>query len=445
MRCARSLTTRHCFAMEKPKYIYDIDDHPPLRYGLVYGLQWAVIMFPVLIIVAKFAGQALHMDAAGEIRFFQLTLMVSGFFSAVQSLWGHRYPVLDGPASALLLTFIVLAPFGIGAIQGGTLLGGALLIGLVLVGKLKKIMDYTTPNVVGVILMLISFTLLPYVTRSMIGLDAMHRNGQLSTFLVSLSLVVLMAAFSHWFKGFWKTIALLLGMLLGTLVFSLIGFAHWGNVLTAPWISVPPDWIPAQPRFYWPAVLACASSYIAVIVNSLGSLHGIANLTDTERLPRAMSRCILLNGIGGIVCGFLGIVGTVSYSLSPGVVLANRVASRYTTAYCGVIFLFAAFVPKLATLLASVPAPVVGAALCAAMGAQVGAGLAIVSSDKLTGRDYFVVGLPVVVGTLIGFLPDPFLDAVPAGLRIFLGNGLIVGIAMVLLLEHVLMRNGNGS
>jgi uracil permease len=153
-----------------------------------------------------------------------------------------------------------------------------------------------------------------------------------------------------------------------------------------------------------------------------------------------MSRGILLNGIGGICCGFLGIVGTVSYSLSPGVVLANRVASRYTTACCGVIMLSAAFVPKLAMLLASVPSPVVGAVLCVAMGAQVGAGLAIISNDSLSSRDYFVVGLPVIVGTLVSFLPGPFIDAMPAGLRVFLGNGFVVGMTLVLLLEHVLMR-----
>jgi uracil permease len=78
--------------MEKPKYIYDIDDHPPLRYGLVYGLQWAVIMFPVLIIVAKFAGQLCTWTRRRN-PFFPAHLDGFGFFSAVQSLWdtGTRF------------------------------------------------------------------------------------------------------------------------------------------------------------------------------------------------------------------------------------------------------------------------------------------------------------------------------------------------------------------
>ena len=76
------------------------------------------------------------------------------------------------------------------------------------------------------------------------------------------------------------------------------------------------------------------------------------------------------------------------------------------------------------------------------MGAQVGAGLAIVSSGGLSSRDYYVIGLPVLLGTMVGFLPEGLMAAMPTALRVFLGNGLIVGIFLVLALEHVIMRKG---
>ena len=47
----RSPVASGSFAMDKSSYIYDIDDRPPLRFALIYGVQWAIIMFPVLIIV----------------------------------------------------------------------------------------------------------------------------------------------------------------------------------------------------------------------------------------------------------------------------------------------------------------------------------------------------------------------------------------------------------
>ena len=424
----------------KSEYIYAIDDRLPLRYALIYGLQWTVIMFPGLIIVARLSGIALHMELEKEVRCLQLMLLTSGVFTSIQSLWGHRYPLLDGPSTALLLTLMVLAPYGIESIQGGLIAGSFILILLVVLGRLEKVIRYATPNVVGVILMLIAFSLLPYLTRIMTGVDDQHPHGEMATFSICIVLVLVMAGFSHWFKGVWKTIALLLGMVVGTAFFSLFGLPDYHDLQAARWVSLPSEVIPSWPRIHWPTVLAFACTYLAVAVNSLGSLHGVANLTDRQRLPASINRGIFINGAAGICCGLMGVVGMVSYSMSPGVILATRISSRYATAWCGVILIAAAFVPKLAALLSLIPAPVVGAALFVAMGVQVGAGLGIVATGEMTGRDYFAVGLPVLLGTCVGFLPADLLAPLPVGVRVIFGNGLVIGILLVLLLEHVVLR-----
>lgn len=431
--------------MATPQYIYGIDDHPPLKHSLLYGLQWAVIIFPALIVVTHLSCRALNLGGEAEIRYFQLVLVTSGLMTVTQCLAGHRYPLLDGPSTALLLTFITLAPQGIEAIQCGTIAGGTLLIVLVVWGNLDKVIRFATPNVVGVILMLIAFTLLPHLIRSMTGMSVERPEGEGIIFIISLFLVVLAAALSHWLSGFFKTVSLLLGIVLGTVLFGVMGRIEWPKLAAAGWFSVPALWTPVRPRLDWAAVAAFAISYSAVVVNSLGSLHGVAKITESERLPKSVSRGLLFNGVGGILCGLLGLVGTVSYSMSPGVILANRVASRFAVAWCGAILIVAAFVPKLAAALALVPPPVVGSALCSAMGAQVGAGLAVVSGGVPGIRDYFVVGLPLLIGTLVSFLPEVFMASVAPSLRIFLGNGLIVGIFLVLLLEHVIMRRRDSA
>jgi uracil permease len=428
--------------MAESRYIYDIDENPPLRYAVVYGLQWTVIMFPALIIVVNLAGGALGLDIGGKVRFLQLTLLASGIFTFAQSLWGHRYPLIDGPATALLLTFLVAAPQGLDVIQGGEILGGAMLVGVALTGALNKALRLITPNVVGVILMLIAFTLLPYLTQTMSGANPAHPEGEALVLSVSLFLVVGMAALAYRLKGFLKTIALLIGIVIGTGLFYLMGRMEGREVLTAAWVSTPGRIVGLAPSFYWPAVAAFAAAYLAVIVNSLGSIQGVASITTSDRISPAIRRGVLLNGVAGALCGLFGIVGLVTYSLGPGVILANRVASRFAVTHCGVILVVAAFVPKLAALLAVIPAPVVGAALCVAMGGQVGAGLAIITEKGLTNRDYFVVGLPVIIGTIIGYLPKDLLAPLPTAVQVFFGNGLIAGIFLVLLLEHAVLRNG---
>lgn len=54
----------------KPAFVYGLDDRLPLKYALLYGLQWAVIMFPGLIVVARLSGIALQLEIEKEVRFF---------------------------------------------------------------------------------------------------------------------------------------------------------------------------------------------------------------------------------------------------------------------------------------------------------------------------------------------------------------------------------------
>lgn len=432
-----------------PHYIYDLDERPPWHWLVLYGVQWAVILFPALVIVASLCGQALGLTAAEEVRFLQLTLLVSGGFTTLQTLFGHRYPVLEGPSTAVLLTYALLAHNGLSVIQGGAIVAGVLMVIVVLTGTVSRVLRFITPNVVGVILILIALTLLPHLIHPMIGLQDRHPNGDPITFALALLLTLLITAAAHWLTGIWKTLAIFFGMLLGTAIFAVLGRLDLTPLRASAWFSLPRPWDSIDPVLYWPAILSYAFAYIAVLVNSLGSLQGVAAITDPDRLPGSIQRGLFWNALGGICCGAFGIVGTVSYSTSPGVLLVNRVASRFAVTSCGVILTLAALIPKLSSLLALVPAAVVGAALCVAMGGQVGAGLAIITAGReIDSRDYFVVGVPLVLGTLLGLLPETFLATMPGTLRVLLGNGLIAGIFLVLLLEHLLLPNnrpGKGS
>jgi uracil permease len=297
-----------------------------------------------------------------------------------------------------------------------------------------------TPNVVGVILILIALGLLRPLLRFMTGVDTEHPQGEGIVFVVSILLTLFIAGLSYRLPGFSKTISILIGMIVGSLIFLFMGRLDWRLLASASWVSVSTQWINTLPGFSWASLVSFACAYLAVMVNSLGSLQGIAAITDQKRLSNSTPRGIIVNGLAGMVCGFLGVVGTVSFSMSPGVILVNRVASRFAITYCGVILVIAAFIPKLAALLALVPSPVVGAALCVAMGGQVGVGIAMVASKKMTSRDYFVVGIPLLLGSLVGFLPRNLFDSLPGSFQVFVGNSLIIGIGLVLILEHLILR-----
>jgi xanthine/uracil permease len=424
----------------KPSYLYDLDDRSPASHMILYGLQWAFIVFPSLVIMANLGAAAMGSGSAGTVYFLQWTLLTAGIFTFLQTLWGHRYPLIEGPSTAIALTFILLAPAGLPAIQGGMITGGLLLVVLVVSGRLDRLLRYFTPNVTGVILMLISLGLLKPLIHFMSDVSPAHPHGDAVSLFLSLALTLLTACLSHHLKGIWKTLSILIGMIFGCLVFLAYGHLEFGDLLNAPWVSLSHLLPSSLAGFSWASSVAFCFAYLAVIVNSLGSLQGIAEITDRERLTRSTRRGIFLNGVGGILCGLVGVIGTVSYSMSPGIILANRVASRYALVYCGALLAVAAFIPKLAALLAVVPAAVVGAVLCVSLGGQLGVGISVLTAQKLTPRDYFVAGIPLIVGTMAGLLPRELVSTMPDFMQILLANSLVTGFLLVLLLEHLLLR-----
>jgi len=137
----------------------------------------------------------------------------------------------------------------------------------------------------------------------------------------------------------------------------------------------------------------------------------------------------------------LGVVGTVGYSTSPGVILVTRVASRYGLAMCGRHPDTGGIVSRLSALLAVIPPAVVVPPVCR-HGLSGGGGhqrhdvgRALTRREGLPGG-----GLPVLLGTLVAAAPAGFFSALPAWLGTIVGNGLVLGILLVLLLEHVVMR-----
>jgi uracil permease len=421
--------------------IYGLNDRPPWPRALIYGIQWGLIFLPTLTILSTISSEFLDLHGADRVLFFQRMLVITGAVMILQTLCGHRYPLLDGPASALLLSFIVLTPLGMPAIQGGMIAGGGLLLLLGGFRLLRYLEPFFTDNVIGVILILIAVTLLPYLAPMVIGAGLARPSGDPMVFGVSVLVILAIALLSHWLTGFPRTISLFLGVILGTVFMWALGRMDLGNIGEAAWFSIPHPLFAGAPRFSLTATMTFLLAYLAVIINGVGSIYSIGEIVGKEGMRGRMNQGIAVTGIGGLLAGAFGGIGTVSYALSPGVVLVTRVGSRFTVTVCGAILLSLAFLQKFLALMATVPASVVGAAMVTGMAAQIGAGISVLtrSGRVLQGRDYMVVGVPVLLGGIVSILPEAFFAAFPTTVHALLKNGLIVGIVWVVMLDHLLL------
>ncbi len=422
--------------------LYELNDRPPAIKNLFYSLQWLLIVIPLITVTSNLMASFLGMNPVQAAALFQRFLLVVGLVTSVQVLFGHRYPLLDGPSAALLLSVAVLARDGADVVSGGMLTGGIFLAVLGGFGLVKKVQALFTDRVIGVVLLLISTTLLPFLVPMVIGVNTEHPHGEPLILLISVLLMFFIVILSHWAKGITRNLSIFIGIAAGFAVMAILGRIDLTPAAQLSWIAAPEPFLGPMPRFTVPATVSFILAYIAVLINGLGSYFSVAEVVGQEDLGRRIERGVALTGGGGIIAAAFGVVGTVSFSLSPGVILVTRVGSRWPILGCGIFLVILAFFQKAGAVLALVPDSVVGAVLFVTLAAQIGVGISVLVRDGrvLSVRDYIVVGLPLLLGTAASMLPMSFLNLFGQGARSLLGNGLIVGIILVILLEHVVLR-----
>ena len=147
-------------------------------------------------------------------------------------------------------------------------------------------------------------------------------------------------------------------------------------------------------------------------------------------------------GLTNVLSGLFGVIGPVDYSMSPGVIAATGCASRYTLIPAGIGLIACAFFPAVVGLLVTLPGVVMGAILLYLMATQLAAGMQMLVRERaITDFDSgVVVGLPLMVALLLSFAPSEVVNLIPSLFRPIVGNGFVMGVVSVLILEHLIFR-----
>jgi xanthine permease len=116
--------------------------------------------------------------------------------------------------------------------------GGLILVLLSIFRLVRYLEPLFTDNVIGVILILIGITLLPYLVPMVIGEQTGHPHGEPIILAVSALVILAIALFTHWLPGFPKTISLFLGIIFGTLLIWALGRLDARGLQEAYWSAL---------------------------------------------------------------------------------------------------------------------------------------------------------------------------------------------------------------
>ncbi len=425
------------------EFRYGLEERPPAGALILFGLQWLAVVLPGIVIIGRIVA-GLHPAGPGaEVLYVQKLCFVTACTLLCQVLWGHRLPLIAGPATVLLIGVIASREVSPSAVHSAIAAGGLLLALLSVTGLFRRLQPLFTARVVAAVLLLIAFTLAPQVMHLVAGGGNPGSASRRLVFTLTF-LAILFLAHRH-LSGLWRSTLIVWSMLLG----SLACFALFGSVPAAPGAEQAAGLFAGffrdlTLRFSLdPGVLVSfLFCFLALSVNDLGSIQSMDGLLRPGDMPARITRGLGVTGLANALAGFFGVIGPVDFSLSPGVVAASGCASRFSLLPTAAFLALLAFSPAAIDQIGLIPPVVIGCVLTYILCAQVAAGLTVLFSaeEGFTFEHGLTIALPLLLGTVIAFLPDGVLEQIPPLVRPILGNGFVVGVAAALVLEHGVFR-----
>lgn len=444
----------HLEDLRLSQLLVQLDETPRGPSMVLNSLQWLVFMIANTVTVPIVLGHAFGFDAHATALFVTRTLFVSGLVSFFQALLGHRYAVMEGPAGMWWGVFMVLIQMAHATgqsmpdlergIELGLIVAGALYVLLAVCGWIDALRKLFTPVVTGCFLVILGFQLAGSIVSGMFGIGWRgHQTVSVETTILSLILLTLTLSLMAWGRGIWKTIAVLLALGAGWLLYGVLGLLQMPSL--HPVFALPQIFAFGPPIWHGGIIITALLTAFILLSNLIASVQLFAATIESEAEPWRFRRGTLVTGAGTAVTGLFSAVGLVPLTTSSSLVSLTGVASRLPFLTGAGILTVIGLFPSVGELAATLPSPAGYAVLFVVFGQLLGFGLKDFTRLRMDQRDLFVISIPLLAGVGVLFVPESAWRSLPAICSYILGNGLILGTILVLLLEHVVFRRKAAS
>ena len=429
---------------------HPVDEVLPVPKLAVYGFQHVLAFYAGAVIVPILLASAIGLSTPQLIHLINADLFTCGIASIIQSVgfWkvGVRLPLLQG------VTFTAVSPMiAIGLAAGGGTDGLLVIYGAVIVAGLftlliapyfSRLIRFFPPVVTGSVITIIGLALLPVAAADAAGgagptLDPTSGRN-LAYALGTLALIV---AIQRIFKGFMATVAVLVGLVVGTLVAWALGDAHFDSVGGSGWVGVTTPFHFGWPKFSVAAIISMVVVMLITAVETTGDVFATGEIVEKRVGREDIARALRADGLATTIGGVFNSFPYTCFAENVGLVRLTRVKSRYVVATAGLIMIVIGLIPKAGAIVAGIPHPVLGGAALAMF-----ATVAVVGFQTLSRVDFHDHRNVVIVATSVGLAmyvtaqPD-VAKAVPSWAQIILGSGITLGsitaIVLNLLFHHV--------
>lgn len=416
-----------------------LNEKLPFGKLTVLGLQHVLVMYSAAVIVPILLANALKLSNSDLAFLISADLFTCGIATFLQvfgigKLIGIKLPVVLGCAVITLGPMISIGKTdGLPAIYGAIMLSGVFVF--IFSFLIDRIIKFFPPIVTGSLVTIIGFSLVPIALNDMAGGVGSPTFGQPKNYLVAVSVLILILLINKFFSGFTKAIAILLGLILGTILSSFLGMVNFAPVQTAAWFKLVTPFHFGMPTFTFSGVVSMCIFLIINIVESVGIFYVIADICETKITSKDIANGIRAEGCAQILGGLFNSFPYVTFSENAGIITITGVRSRYVLVSASILLILLGIIPKFAALTTIIPHPVLGGAMICLFGTIGANGVKILSSVNFKkNENLLIIACSIAVGLGTSVTPGLF-DKLPELARLLLGNGIFTGTFTAIILN----------
>ena len=408
------------------------------------GLQHVLAMYAGAVIVPLIVGSSIDLTTAQLTYLISIDIMMCGVATILQ-VWKNKFmgiglPVVLGCAFTAVGPIINIAnTYSIQSVYGAILSAGLFVV--IVARYFSKLIKFFPPVVTGTVVTIIGLTLIPVALNNLAGGQgaedfASIENVSLGFITLLIILVVLKFA-----RGFFASIAILIGIIVGTIIAAFFGQVDLSPVKEASWLHLPVAFYFGTPEFHLVPILTLILVAMVSLVESTGVYFALGDITDKEIREADLKRGYRAEGFAIMLGGLFNSLPYTTFSQNVGLIQLSGVRKLKIIYIAGVMLMILGLMPKIGAATLAIPESVLGGAMIAMFGMVSAYGIKMLSTVNFENQNnLMVVAISLALGLGVTAVPDVF-SSLPSSISVITESGIVMGSLSAIILNIVLNFN----
>ena len=408
--------------------------------AMVLGLQHLLAMYSGSILVPMMIGQALGYNSEQLTYLVSTDIFMCGVATFLQlqlnKYFGIGLPVVLGVAFQSVAPLTIIGQsHGSGAMFGALIVSGIFVV--LVSGIFSKLTSYFPAIVTGSVITTIGLTLIPVAIGNMGNNVA---NPSLESLLLALITVFIILVVNIFTKGFLKSISILLGLVIGTLIASGMGQVNFTPVIQAPLLHIPTVFYFGAPTFEFSSIVMMCIIATVSMVESTGVYLALSDITKDPIDETRLRNGYRAEGLAVLLGGVFNTFPYTGFSQNVGLVKMSGIKTRLPIYYAAGFLVLLGLLPKFGALAQIIPSPVIGGAMIVMFGFVSLQGMQMLARVDFVNNEHNFLIAAVSIAVGVGFNNSNLFNSLPTAFRMFFSNGIVMASILAVVLNAILNR-----